>query len=74
MTVMLDKLAKAIELAAKNNTKSSTLFHDMAKSVITALREPDTIDPKILLAMDHYKHAGYNKMWDAALDQIIDPD
>lgn len=87
---MLERIAKALapqswadlENPCYKNNKTSKKKREQslefAKKVIHALREPDEIDPKILMAMDHYTHVSYNKisynkMWDAALDQIVDP-
>ena len=57
----------------KTSKKKRKQSLEFAKKMIHALREPDEIDPKILMTMNHYKHISLNKMWDAALDQIVDP-
>lgn len=70
---MLEKVANAIcERRNANDWPCNGLDFDteMAKTAINALREP-TQD--ILKEMAYNSGAGFNKMWDAALDQIINP-
>lgn len=68
---MMDKISQTINRGFVNRIPSEKI----AQLVINALREPDEVDPRILMKLHTYIFSnGPAKAWDVALDQIIDPD
>ena len=74
---MIEKVANAIfEEMAKQGIIAINWNTNIAKAAINALREPNEIDPKILQKFGAWfvVTTTFDKPWDAAIDQIIDPE